>query len=177
MKEEHKLFLLADTVIRGLLKYWPITNCTKELLFLGELEEVLEATQSAEFQRCMVPLFRQIGRCLNSSQSQVAERAFFLWKNDHIVSLIAQNRNVILPIIFEPLEKNVRSHWNQAVHGLTINIRKMFLEMDFDLFEECQKQHEEMEARARELEEQRELTWKRLAEAAEQRKGEDGITV
>lgn len=172
-----KDYKLADTVIRGLLKYWPITNCTKELLFLGELEEVLEATQSAEFQRCMVPLFRQIGRCLNSSHSQVAERAFFLWKNDHIVSLIAQNRNVILPIIFEPLEKNVRSHWNQAVHGLTINIRKMFLEMDFDLFEECQKQHEEMEARARELEEQRELTWKRLAEAAEQRKGEDGITV
>ncbi|RVX11895.1 Serine/threonine protein phosphatase 2A 57 kDa regulatory subunit B' beta isoform [Vitis vinifera] len=85
---------------------------------------------------------------LSQSALQVAERAFFLWKNDHI-----------------------------AVHGLTINIRKMFLEMDFDLFEECQKQHEEMEARARELEEQRELTWKRLAEAAEQRKGEDGITV
>lgn len=100
-----------------------------------------------------------------------------MWKNDHIVSLIAQNRNVILPIIFEPLERNVRSHWNQAVHGLTINVRKMFLEMDFELFEECQKQHDETEAKAQELEEQRELTWKRLAEAAEQWKEEDGITV
>ncbi|KAF1877430.1 hypothetical protein Lal_00040145 [Lupinus albus] len=45
---------LADTVIRGLLKYWPITNSSKEVLFLGELEEVLEATQSAEFQRSSV---------------------------------------------------------------------------------------------------------------------------
>jgi serine/threonine-protein phosphatase 2A regulatory subunit B' len=62
---------LADTVIRGLLKYWPITNSSKEVMFLGELEEVLEATQGAEFQRCMVPLFRQIGRCLNSSHFQV----------------------------------------------------------------------------------------------------------
>ncbi|XP_057501368.1 serine/threonine protein phosphatase 2A 57 kDa regulatory subunit B' alpha isoform-like [Actinidia eriantha] len=59
---------LADTVIRGLLKYWPVTNCQKEVLFLGELEEVLEATQAAEFQRCMVPLFRQIARCINTLQ-------------------------------------------------------------------------------------------------------------
>ncbi|KAL6325205.1 hypothetical protein AAG906_023050 [Vitis piasezkii] len=68
---------LADTVIRGLLKYWPITNSSKEVMFLGELEEVLEATQPPEFQRCMVPLFRQIGRCLSSSHFQVAERALF----------------------------------------------------------------------------------------------------
>lgn len=66
-----KDFKLADTVIRGLLKYWPVTNSSKEVMFLSELEEVLEATQAAEFQRCMVPLFRQIGRCLNSSHFQV----------------------------------------------------------------------------------------------------------
>uniref|UniRef100_A0A2N9FSU2 Serine/threonine protein phosphatase 2A regulatory subunit n=1 Tax=Fagus sylvatica TaxID=28930 RepID=A0A2N9FSU2_FAGSY len=62
---------LSDTVIRGLLKYWPITNSSKEVMFLSELEEVLEATQAAEFQRCMVPLFRQIARCLSSSHFQV----------------------------------------------------------------------------------------------------------
>ncbi|KAG9456817.1 hypothetical protein H6P81_001325 [Aristolochia fimbriata] len=161
-----KDYKLADTVIRGLLKYWPLTNCQKEVLFLGELEEVLEATQSAEFQKCIVPLFRQIGRCLNSSHFQVAERALFLWNNDHIVSLIAQNRSVIFPIIFESLEKNMQSHWNQAVHGLTANVRKMFLEMDCELFEECQRQYAEKVANAKELEEQRDLAWKRLEAAA-----------
>ncbi|KAH8495438.1 hypothetical protein H0E87_018569, partial [Populus deltoides] len=83
---------LADTVIRGLSKYWPITNSSKEVMFLSELEEVLEATQPAEFQRCMVPLFRQIARCLSSSHFQVAERALYLWNNDHIENLIRQNR-------------------------------------------------------------------------------------
>nr|GEZ49446.1 serine/threonine protein phosphatase 2A 57 kDa regulatory subunit B' beta isoform-like [Tanacetum cinerariifolium] len=97
---------LADTVIRGLLKYWPVTNCQKEVLFLGELEEVLESTQAVEFQRCMVPLFRQLARCLNSPHFQVAERALFMWNNEHLVSLIAQNRTVILPIIFDALELN-----------------------------------------------------------------------
>lgn len=36
---------LADAVIRSLLKFWPLTNSHKEVLFLGELEEVLELTQ------------------------------------------------------------------------------------------------------------------------------------
>ncbi|CAH8339243.1 unnamed protein product [Eruca vesicaria subsp. sativa] len=169
-----KDYKLADTVIRGLLKYWPVTNCTKENLFLGELEEVLEATQPVEFQRCMVPLFQQIARCLNSSHFQVAERALFLWNNEHIVGLIAQNRSVILPIIYPALEKNIQSHWNQAVHGLTANIKKMFMEMDPELFEECQRQYEEKQAKSKEVEEKRQFTWKRLAEAAAERDGVGG---
>ncbi|XP_047971873.1 serine/threonine protein phosphatase 2A 57 kDa regulatory subunit B' beta isoform-like isoform X2 [Salvia hispanica] len=180
MKEEHKLFLdyrLADTVIRGVLKFWPVTNCGKEVLFLGELEEILEFTQSAEFQRCMVPLFRQIGRSLTSSHFQVAERALFWWNNEHIVSLIAENRSVILPIIFDALEKNIRGHWNQAIIGLSSNVRRMFLEMDPELFEECQMQHDEKQARDGELKRNRELTWKKLEEVASQVTGEESMIV
>lgn len=73
-----KDFKLADTVIRGLLKYWPITNSSKEVMYLSELEEVLESTQAAEFQRCMVPLFRQISRCLNSLHFQVLHLLNFI---------------------------------------------------------------------------------------------------
>lgn len=100
---------------------------------------------------------------------QVAERALYLWNNEHIVSLIAQNRNMILPLIFEPLEKNIQGHWNQAVHGLTANVRRMFQEMDAELYEECERQYFEKEARSRDLEEQRKLTWKRLEAEAAQR--------
>ncbi|KAL2903545.1 B'ETA: Serine/threonine protein phosphatase 2A 59 kDa regulatory subunit B' eta isoform [Bienertia sinuspersici] len=67
---------LADSVIRGLLRYWPITNSSKEVMFLSELEEVLEATQMPEFQRCLVPLFRQVARGLNSSHIQVLRLVF-----------------------------------------------------------------------------------------------------
>lgn len=96
---------------------------------------------------------------------QVAERALFLWNNDHIVSLVAQNRQVVLPLIFAALERNTRNHWNQAVHGLTLNVRKMFLEMDQELFQECQRKYQEDEAKAQGVEEKRELTWKRLEAA------------
>ncbi|XP_011084269.1 serine/threonine protein phosphatase 2A 57 kDa regulatory subunit B' beta isoform [Sesamum indicum] len=172
-----KDYRLSDTVIRGVLKYWPLTNCGKEVLFLGELEEILEVTQSAEFQRCMVPLFRQIGRSLNSPHFQVAERALFWWNNEHIVALIAENRHVVLPIIFDALEKNIRSHWNQAINGLSANVRRMFQEMDAELFDECQRQHAAKEAMAGKLEEQRVSTWKRLEEVAARTMGKNMVLV
>ncbi|KAF0896823.1 hypothetical protein E2562_028120 [Oryza meyeriana var. granulata] len=108
----------------------------------------------------------------------VAERALFLWNNDHIVSLIAQNRSVIFPIIFEALERNIQSHWNQAVHGLTANVSEMFLDMDSELFEECQQQYIEKQARAKEMEEQRESAWRQLeAAVAAKALGDDMVLV
>lgn len=44
---------LAEPVLKAVLKYWPVTNSQKEVLFLGELEEILEMTQvSLTVQAC-----------------------------------------------------------------------------------------------------------------------------
>ncbi|KVH91339.1 Armadillo-type fold [Cynara cardunculus var. scolymus] len=80
---------LASTVIRGLLKYWPITNSQKEVMFLGEVEEILEAINMAEFQRVMVPLFWRIGCCINSSHFQCH------W-NQSVLNLTLNVRNVFI---------------------------------------------------------------------------------
>lgn len=157
---------LASVVIRGLLKYWPVTNSQKEVMFLGELEEILETINMVEFQKVMVPLFWRIGCCINSLHFQVAERALFLWNNDHIVNLIAHNRQVILPIIFPALDRNAQSHWNLAVVNLTHNIRKMFLEMDEKLFLSCHAHFKEEEAILSSEAEKRKEAWKRLEHAA-----------
>lgn len=158
---------LADTVLRGLLKYWPVTNSQKEVLFLGELEEVLELTQAAEFVKTMLPLFRQISTCINSSHFQVAERALFLWNNDYIVNLVAQNRHALLPVCFGAFERNARNHWNAAVGGLTINVRKMLMEMDQQLYEECQKKWEEEEFQSQVEEKNRKEYWQKIEALAE----------
>lgn len=93
---------------------------------------------------------------------QVAETTLGLWNSEHIVTLITQNKDVIFPLIFEALEKNVKGHWNQSVHELSAKVLQMLLEMDAELFEECQRQCSEKEAMEVKLEAQRELTWKRL---------------
>lgn len=95
----------------------------------------------------------------------------FLWNNDHIKNLIKQNCKVILPIIFPALEKNNRSHWNQAVHSLTLNVRKIFYDLDSELFNKCLVEFEENESKRDEITARREATWKRLEEVAVQKAG------
>lgn len=82
------------------------------------------------------------------------------------MELITQNRRVIVPIIFEALQKNVQSHWNHSVMSLSSNVRKMLMEKDGRLFEECRKQYKERKARCTKLDEQREITWQRIEAAA-----------
>lgn len=93
---------------------------------------------------------------------QVAERTLFLWNNQHIRNLITKNRKVILPIIFAPLEKNTRAHWNQAVQTLTLNVRKIFSDADQVLFQECLVKYQENELKEKESLAKRQLTWNRL---------------
>lgn len=93
---------------------------------------------------------------------QVAERALFLWNNEHIRNLINQNRKVILPIIFASLEKNTQSHWNQAVQSLTVNVIKIFSEADQLLFQECLIKYQEYETNEKQRLAKRQSTWNRL---------------
>mmetsp|Transcript_36694 Transcript_36694/g.85714 ORF Transcript_36694/g.85714 Transcript_36694/m.85714 type:complete len:563 (-) Transcript_36694:581-2269(-) len=128
---------LADPVLKSILSFWPRTHSPKEVLFLNEVEEMLEMIHTVEFAEVMIPLFQQVALCIGSPHFQVAERALFLWNNEYIVSLIAQKRDNILPIVFGALYTNSRSHWNSTVHGLTCNVVKLFMEMDPKLFDEC----------------------------------------
>ena len=104
---------------------------------------------------------------------QVAERALYLWNNDHVVIMATHNRHVILPLIFDALEENTNSHWNLMVNELTSNVRKMFLDLDPELFQACQKKYQEDRERANSAEEKREKTWKSVEVLAALKVGED----
>lgn len=77
----------------------------------------------------------------------MAERSLFLWNNEAVVGLVAQHRGAVVPAVLPALERNARSHWNPAVHGLTVNVRKMFQEMDAQLYEQCRQRFEHEEVR------------------------------
>ena len=55
-------------------------NC--QVMFLNELEEILDVIEPAEFQKVMVPLFTQLTKCVSSPHFQVAERALYYWNNE-----------------------------------------------------------------------------------------------
>jgi len=158
---------LAEHVLCHILHYWPRTFSAKEVLFLNEVEEILEMVQASEFEAIIDPLFRRISLCVGSPHFQVAERALFLWNNEYIVSLIAQHREKVLPLVFEALYTNSRNHWNSTVHGLTCNVVKLFMEMDATLFDKCSAKYREEQDAAESVDDKKLKQWQSIEKLAE----------
>ncbi|XP_061677342.1 serine/threonine-protein phosphatase 2A 56 kDa regulatory subunit epsilon isoform isoform X3 [Syngnathoides biaculeatus] len=194
---------LTEPVIRGLLKFWPKTCSQKEVMFLGELEEILDVIEPTQFVKIQEPLFKQISRCVSSPhfqvrpvvgdaqsrgdarsgdrwrrclRAQVAERALYYWNNEYIMSLIEENSSVILPIMFASLYRISKEHWNSAIVALVYNVLKAFMEMNSTLFDELTATYKSDRQREKKKEKEREELWKKL-EDLELKRGlrSDGI--
>ena len=167
---------LTKQVILSLLRFWPKVHSPKEVMFLNELEEILDVIEPAEFQKVMGPLFNQLAKCVSSQHFQVAERALYYWNNEYIMSLISDNAAVILPIMFPALYKNSKSHWNKTIHGLIYNALKLFMEMNQKLFDECTQQYKMEQKKEKERLKQRKEAWEKLEEMAKANPDTDQIS-
>uniref|UniRef100_A0A8B9LKX9 Serine/threonine protein phosphatase 2A regulatory subunit n=1 Tax=Astyanax mexicanus TaxID=7994 RepID=A0A8B9LKX9_ASTMX len=157
---------LTEPVVMALLKYWPKTHSPKEVMFLNELEEILDVIEPSEFVKVMEPLFRQLAKCVSSPHFQVAERALYYWNNEYIMSLISDNAAKILPIMFPALYRNSKTHWNKTIHGLIYNALKLFMEMNQKLFDDCTQQFRAEKNKERAKLKEREEAWIKIENLA-----------
>ncbi|UXI19088.1 inner nuclear membrane protein Man1-like [Sarcoptes scabiei] len=162
---------LTENVINGLLKFWPKTCSQKEVMFLGEIEEILDVIDLVQFDKIQIPLFKQIARCVSSPHFQVAERALFFWNNDYILNLIEENTNVIMPIMFPALYRISKEHWNQTIVALIYNVLKTFMELNSKLFDELTASYKVERQKERLKEKERDELWKRLEELEKNHRG------
>ena len=157
---------LTQEVVDGLLKYWPKVNSPKEVMFLNEVEEILDVIEPTEFQKVMERLFMQLARCVSSQHFQVAERALYYWNNEYIVNLIGENIHAILPLVFNALYTNSNGHWNRQIHNLAYNALKLMMEIDGDAFNQCTEEYKRTRQGEAQKERERETNWAKLREAA-----------
>lgn len=158
---------LTDSVINGLLKLWPKTQSQKELLFLKQLQEILEQIEPVEFPKVMVPVFKQLAKCIASPQHEVAECALLFWSNEYIMSLVNDNVAVLLPIMMPSLWG--RSHWNAHINRLISNAAMVFMQMNSELFDDCLDRYEQDKAASEETKaKEREEAWKKVEKLASQ---------
>ncbi|GAM25601.1 hypothetical protein SAMD00019534_087760 [Acytostelium subglobosum LB1] len=136
---------LSDVIIKTILRLWPVGNSQKEVLFLYEIEDLLNSMNEEQFLRIYIPLFKQITKCFKSEHFQVAERALLLWSNDHIVSLVA-TKNVLptsLRMFYKALYDNSNNHWNKTIRTLSFSSLKLFSDIDSDTFNSISEQCKE----------------------------------
>lgn len=65
--------VLGGVVVRGILRFWPLTNCQKEVLLIGELEEIVENLDPEQYRKLALPLCTQMAKCFTNCNSQVAD--------------------------------------------------------------------------------------------------------
>uniref|UniRef100_A0A8C1UJU7 Serine/threonine protein phosphatase 2A regulatory subunit n=1 Tax=Cyprinus carpio TaxID=7962 RepID=A0A8C1UJU7_CYPCA len=155
---------LTEVVVRGLLKFWPKTCSQKEVMFLGEIEEILDVIEPTQFKKIQEPLFKQISKCVASPHFQVAERALYFWNNEYILSLIEENNAKILPIMFGNLYRISKEHWNPTIVALVYNVLKTLMEMNGTLFDELTASYKADRQREKKKEQEREELWRKLDE-------------
>lgn len=153
---------LTQLVVLRLLKFWPKVHSPKEVMFLSELEEILDVIEPTEFLKIIEPLFKQLAKCVSSPHFQVAERALYFWNNEYLMSLVSDSVDKILPIVFPSLYSNSKTHWNKTIHGLIYNALKLFMEMNQKLFDECTQNYKQLKERELENQKEREEKWRRL---------------
>ncbi|KAH0521018.1 Serine/threonine-protein phosphatase 2A 56 kDa regulatory subunit epsilon isoform [Microtus ochrogaster] len=134
LKAEHKQFLVKVLIPLHTVRSLSLFHA--QVMFLGELEEILDVIEPSQFVKIQEPLFKQIAKCVSSPHFQVAERALYYWNNEYIMSLIEENSNVILPIMFSSLYRISKEHWNPAIVALVYNVLKAFMEMNSTMFDE-----------------------------------------
>lgn len=158
---------LTESVIKGFLKLWPKRQSQKELLFLKQLQEILEQIEPEEFPKVMVPVFKQLAKCIASPQQEVAECALLFWSNEYIMSLVNDNVAVVLPIMMPSLWG--RPHWNAHINRLISNAAMVFMQMNSELFDDCLHMYEQDRGASEETKaKEREEAWKKVEKLASQ---------
>ncbi|CAL5376969.1 serine/threonine protein phosphatase 2A 57 kDa regulatory subunit B' beta isoform-like [Camellia sinensis] len=157
---------LGGVVVRGILRYWPVTNCQKEVLLIGELEELVENMEPEQYRMLALPLCTQITKCFNSWNSQVAERALYVWNNEQFVKMASQVTEEVFPVIVEGMERNLKWHWSKSVKQLTENVKVMLEEMEPSFYNQCLLRLQSRESVARQEEKKREEKWGKIEMAA-----------
>lgn len=64
---------LSEDFVTKFLKRWPRTVSSKEVMFLGELEEIIDVMQPSQFIKVQRAIFRQLAKCVKSEHFQVVK--------------------------------------------------------------------------------------------------------
>lgn len=116
VSKDHTLF---TPIVKGLLRYWPVGSSFKEVIFIIELEELMEhVLAESDFDSISTKLARRLGKCMMSDQFQVAERAIACWTSSaclRIMNAYERLAQSMFDLVKPYLRKATMEHWNGVI--------------------------------------------------------------
>lgn len=153
--------LLAKQVIFSLLRHWPATACTKQTIFLSEIEDMVHILPSNEVKNVISPVVKRLAECVAQPNSEVGERALVFWRNSAMVRYTVQYSRDHVPNVVSALYGNITKAWAGGVMTKTLEVLKNLMEADHELFDNSSSRHRK---EAEEVEKRESLRQKRWAQ-------------
>ncbi|EAY04571.1 phosphoprotein phosphatase, putative [Trichomonas vaginalis G3] len=158
--------LMVD-FFKGLLTFWPKSSTVKEVMFIEQLDHILEVISDDQFDAIRMQLFDKIGDLVQSNAFRVSEAAMILWRNDRFVELSIKYSNEILPIITPRLYATGMQHWNSAIKNLAVSVIRICMDSvspeESAQFNQKVKENEEASANQLQMKKQ---TWLAIEQQA-----------
>ena len=117
---------LARVILTSLLKIWPRTNSHKAVLYLKEIESLLECIQYSTIKDIYPKIMSWIALCVRSNQFKISERALQLLANRVIGTNILLDKEENLRDIIVALLWNRSNHWNVGIRMLNDQIISLY---------------------------------------------------
>lgn len=133
VSKDHMLF---QPIVRGLLKYWPVGNSFKEVIFIVEFEELLEhVLAESDFDAISLRLARRLGKAMVSDQFQVAERAISCWGSPACLRIMNEYEKLaqgMFDLIKPYLVRASKEHWNPLIQQKALETYTVYYNMGYD---------------------------------------------
>eukprot|EP01084_Bolivina_argentea_P003667 6896_1 len=132
---------LGRVILYALMKYWPYKSVEKQLLFIGEIEDIigLMINHNSGFKWsdnkhiCLLVIDRLI-KCSYCEHYQIAEKALYALMQDIFKSVMDFDKNTVWPILIYGL-LDAPNHWNKTVRSTHKQLLNWIKERDSKLFE------------------------------------------
>ncbi|KAF0687092.1 Aste57867_21173 [Aphanomyces stellatus] len=133
VSKDHVLF---TPIVRGLLRYWPVGNAYKEIVFLIVVEELFEYVLA---EADLAPLARKmafrLAKSMASIQQQVADRALACWNSPACVRVMNTYEKLgqeMFDIIKPNLVHSMLHHWNPLTQQKARAAYKTYYNMGYE---------------------------------------------
>ncbi|OHS97791.1 phosphoprotein phosphatase [Tritrichomonas foetus] len=126
---------LIVLVFDYLLRHWPKTSPTKQILFLNEIEKLSEAVSQENVVMSATMISKMLSFCVTEMNFGVCEKALMLWESDPFMKLIAVQSRSTYPILVPAIFNAATTHWCEEVKTLALNSMRLLKGCDLAAFD------------------------------------------
>lgn len=125
---------LVSRIFEMILDHWPVTNPTKQILFLNEIEFFSEILPESSV-NIIKKLCKIIAGCITGHNFTVAERALMLWESDSFMNLVKRLSKITFPLLIPEIYKTATTHWCPDVRNLALTSMRILKGCDVETFD------------------------------------------